>query len=88
MTSRFYLIFASLALLLFVMLGHYFLFERSALLAKQRALVELTGLDSPTLSVAWFEPRLRRFEAPFNLAYPELLSTDRLDFVYGDLYGK
>jgi len=88
MTSRFYLIFASLVLLLFAMLGDYFLFDRSEMLAKQRALVELSGLDSPTLSVAYFEPRLRRFEASFNLAYPELLPSDRLDFVYGDLYGK
>jgi hypothetical protein len=88
MTARFYLLCAVLAFMLLAMLGHFLLFDRSAVLAKQRALVEVTGLDSPALSVAWFEPRLRRFEASLDPAYPELLPTDRLDFVYGELYGR
>ncbi len=68
--------------------GHYAGFDRTSVLQKQRALVAVTGLDAPALSVAWFEPRERRFEAAVNPAYPELLPPDRLDFVYGDLYGK
>ncbi len=88
MIARFYGIAALLFFLLIAAFSHYFLSDRTGMERRLAATVAVTGLDSPALSVQWFEPRLRRFEASLNPAYPELLPTDRLDFVYGDLYGK
>ncbi|ADV45786.1 hypothetical protein [Nitratifractor salsuginis] len=88
MIGRFYFLTALLSLLLIAALAHFSLFDRENLFQKQRELVAVTDLDSPALSVEYFEPRLRRFERSLNPAYPELLPTDRLDFVYGDLNGK
>ncbi len=88
MIRPFYAVMAGLFGLLLLMAGHYARFDRAGVLEKQRTLVAVTGLDAPALSVAWFEPRERRFEAALNPAYPELLPPDRLDFVYGALYGK
>ncbi|WP_292658921.1 hypothetical protein [Nitratifractor sp.] len=88
MIRPFYTLMAFLLGLVLLAAGHYARFDRDGVLEKQRALVAVTGLDAPALSVSWFEPRERRYEAAVNPAYPELLPPDRLDFVYGDLYGK
>ena len=88
MIRPFYVVMVGLFGLLLLMVGHYAGFDRTGVLQKQRALVAVTGLDAPALGVEWFEPRERRYEAAVNPAYPELLPPDRLDFVYGDLYGK
>jgi len=88
MIVRFYAVVGVLAILLAAVAVHYLSVDRRGTLQWQRDLVAVTGLDAPALSVEWFEPRERRFEAAVNFAYPELLPPDRLDFVYGDLYGK
>jgi len=88
MIRPFYLLTAFLSGLILLAAGHYLSVDRQSMLREQRRLVAVTGLDAPALSVAWFEPRERRYEAAVNPAYPELLPPDRLDFVYGDLYGK
>ena len=88
MIGRFYLLVAFLCFLVLGVSVHFFTFDRAGVLERQRELVAVTGLDSLALNVEWFEPRVRRFEASIDPAYPELLPTDRLDFVYGDLYGK
>jgi hypothetical protein len=69
-------------------MGHYLAADREGLQRRIDGVAALTGLASPALGVAWYEPRLRRFEAAFNPAYPELLPPERQGFVYGDLYGK
>jgi hypothetical protein len=88
MIARFYTFGAFLLFLILAVAVHFLFFDRTGTLERQRELVAVTGLDSPALSVEYFEPRLRRFEPSLDPAYPELLPTDRLDFVYGDLDGK
>jgi formate-dependent nitrite reductase membrane component NrfD len=68
--------------------AHYLLTDREGRQRSVERVAALTGLASPALGVAWYEPRLRRFEAAFNPAYPELLPPERQGFVYGDLHGK
>jgi len=68
--------------------GHYLVTDREGLQRSIDGVAALTGLASPALGVAWYEPRLRRFEAAFNPAYPELLPPERQGFIYGELYGK
>jgi hypothetical protein len=88
MLRAYYVSGAFLLLLITAVLTHYLVTDRAGLQAEIDRTVALTGLASPALGVAWYEPRLRRFEAAFNPAYPELLPPERQGFVYGDLYGK
>jgi len=41
-----------------------------------------TGMVSPVLSVAYYEPRILLIEHASNPAYPLLPPIDRLDFIY------
>jgi len=79
---------AFLCLLVLGVLLHYLLTDRAGLQGRIDRLAAVTGLAAPALHAAWYEPRLRRFEASLNPAYPELLTPDRQNFVYGDLHGK
>jgi hypothetical protein len=88
MIRAFYASAGVLLLLLAGVLLHYLMTDRSGLQARIDRTVAVTGLAAPALCAAWYEPRLRRFEASLNPAYPELLTPDRQNFVYGDLYGK
>jgi len=42
----------------------------------------ITQIPSASLSVAWYEPRIRLYEEAHNPAYPQMQPIDRLDFVY------
>ena len=88
MVRAYYLSALFLLALTLAAFGHYLLTDREGLQRSIDGVAALTGLASPALGVAWYEPRLRRFEAAFNPAYPELLPPERQGFVYGDLYGK
>jgi hypothetical protein len=80
---------ALVLLLLLLAVGfHFVTTDRKGIREGVWRTVAVTGLASPALNAAWYEPRLRRFEASLNSAYPELLAPDRQSFVYGDLYGK
>jgi hypothetical protein len=41
-----------------------------------------TGMVSPSLSVAYYEPRILLLEKASNPAYPAMPSINRLDYVY------
>ena len=88
MIRAFYVSVGVLLLLLAGVLLHYLLTDRSGLQERIERTVAVTGLASPALHAAWYEPRLRRFEASLNPATPELLSPERQNFLYGDLYGR
>jgi len=88
MIRSFYASAALLLLLLLAVGAHYLMSDRQGLREGIARTAAVTGLASPALAAAWYEPRLRRFEAPWNPAYPELLPAERQGFVYGDLYGK
>jgi hypothetical protein len=46
------------------------------------AVTELTGLSSPALSTAFYEPRVLHRQKVENPAYPQMLPINRMDFVY------
>jgi len=88
MIRAFYLSAVFLSFLLAGMVWHYLATDREEILERIDTTVALTGLASVAFHAAWYEPRLRRFEASFNPAFPELLSAERQSFVYGDIYAK
>lgn len=46
------------------------------------SLVKLTGLVSPSLSVAYYEPRILFFDEVINPAYPQMQPINKMDLVY------
>ena len=84
MTKPFYL----LVMLLFLMVGivgiHYTLLDREGMVEDVNTVAALSRISSLSLSVAWYEPRLRSVDRASNSAYPEMMSLDRMDFVYAE----
>jgi len=46
------------------------------------SLVKLTGLASPSLSVAYYEPRILFFDKAVNPAYPQMQPINKTELVY------
>ena len=67
---------------------HYISSDRDGLYEMQRKFVSLTGMGFPSISVSWHESRLKRLMRGRYMPYPELPRAERLDFVYGDIYGR
>lgn len=75
-----------LVTLLIFMLGgmsmHYLLHHHRSV-NTIAGIVKLTGLVSPSLSVAYYEPRVLFFEEAVNPAYPQMQPINKMDLVYG-----
>lgn len=70
-----------IVLLAGMMLVHYRLSAPTQTFEKLTALAALTKIASPSLSSAYYEPRLLS-ESSSHPAYPQMHSIDRTDFVY------
>jgi len=76
--------FVLIALLLFMVAGvsiHYFLRSHDSE-HTMISLAKLTGLVSPSLSVAYYEPRILFFDEAVNPAYPQMQPINKMDLVY------
>ena len=82
MFKDFYLLSGLLVLMSAIMALHYLVSEKESTGRQLEAIVALSHISSPSLSVAYYEPRLRRMEKAANCAYPEMPALDRMDFVY------
>jgi len=45
-------------------------------------IVQCSKIASPSLSVAYYEPRILFFEAAVNPAYPQMQTINKMDLVY------
>ena len=84
MIKPFYLLGVSLLLLVAFVGLHYTLSDRKDMVDDITNIADISRISSPSLSVAWYEPRLHLIEAADNCAYPEMISLDRMDFVYAE----
>ncbi|SFV90942.1 hypothetical protein MNB_SV-4-496 [hydrothermal vent metagenome] len=77
--------FISVSILLF-MIGaialHYITFDTQTVHTKLSEIVAITKLPSPSLSVAFYEPRVFLLEHARHPAYPQMQAIDKMDFVY------
>ena len=48
------------------------------------SVTKVTNISSPSLSVAYYEPRVLIFEEAVNPAYPQMYTIDKMDFVYAE----
>ncbi|MEA3418914.1 MAG: hypothetical protein U9Q90_05890 [Campylobacterota bacterium] len=82
MVKPFYLA-SSLLLLIIISMGvHYALGDRLGVTDSINAVGEMTRICSPSFSVAYYEPRMQGVKKADNIAYPEMMPIDRMDFVY------
>lgn len=61
---------------------HYAWGDRGEVADKLGAIAGLTMMSSLSFSVAYYEPRLGGIDRATNIAYPEMIALDRMDFVY------
>jgi len=61
---------------------HSVTYDKSGQISRLSNLVEVTGISSPSLSVAYYEPRLFLHDDAINPAYPEMQPIDKMDLVY------
>lgn len=82
MIKPFYTAGALLLLITIVMGVHYTLGDRKSVNDGINAVAGLTRISSPSFSVAYYEPRTGGVKEADNIAYPEMMPLDRMDFVY------
>lgn len=82
MIKDFYLLSALLLFMIGIVMVHYVSTDKEGMVRQLNTIAGVSRISSPSLSVAYYEPRLRRIEKADNCAYPEMLPLDRMDFVY------
>lgn len=73
--------------LVFVVSGiatHYVTYDNTTQKEKLSAIASITKLSSPSLSVAYYEPRILLHEVAQNPAYPQMQTMNRMDLVYAE----
>ena len=88
MIKPFYFTATLLFLIIVAISTHYILAERKEISGKINAVAGMTGVTSPSLSVAYYERRLLigtdgRGERG-NIAFPEMMPIERMDYVYAE----
>ena len=71
-----------LVLSVIFMAGHYFAYDREVLQEANQKITALTHFSTPTLSVAYYEPRVLFYETASSPVYPQMQPINRMDFVY------
>jgi len=80
----FYLLSGLLLVMSGMVMAHYLLSDTHETTEQLKTVAGLSRISSLSLSVAYYEPRIRRIEKAANPAYPEMLPLDRMDFVYAE----
>jgi len=80
--KSFYLLVSFMGILCAGMFLHYMTFDAKKEISELNAIVAISGISSPSLSVAFYEPRILLYGMEQNPAYPEMEPIDRMDFVY------
>ncbi len=82
MIKPFYAAGTLLFLIIIAMGAHYIFGERKSVSDGINAAAGLTRISSPSFSVAYYESRTGGVKEAVNIAYPEMMPLDRMDFVY------
>jgi len=83
MIRPFFVLVCIMAVLISGILLHYATYDISGQRSRLSSLVILTGLAAPSLSVAYYEPRILLYDEAANPAYPQMQPINRMDLVYG-----
>ena len=61
---------------------HYVTHKGISVQAMLSSVTKVTKLSSPSLSVAYYEPRILFYEEALNPAYPQMQTMNKMDLVY------
>jgi hypothetical protein len=84
MIKPFFALLSAMLLLVLGILLHAVSVDRSSQATTLSNLVAVTGMISPALSVAYYEPRIYIQDRAVNPAYPQMPPMDRMDFIYAE----
>jgi len=82
LVKQFFTSVAFLVLLATVVVGHYVTHDGVKQKSNLSTLANITKLSSPSLSVAYYEPRVLSYEEAHNPAYPQMQAINKMDLVY------
>jgi len=61
---------------------HYLTYNGSPSQKTLSSVTKITEITSPSLSVAYYEPRVLFYEKTLNPAYPQMQTMNKMDLVY------
>ena len=61
---------------------HYLTHNGISSIETLNSVTKITKLSSPSLSVAYYEPRVLSYEEALNPAYPQMQAINKMDLVY------
>jgi len=61
---------------------HYLTHNGISSQERLKSIAKVTKLSSPSLSVAYYEPRLFCYDEDSNPAYPQMQTMNKMDLVY------
>ena len=82
MIKEFSLLLSLVLVLAGFVLVHYATHSGLASQALVSSLTKVTNVTSPSLSVAYYEPRVLFYEEASNPAYPQMQTMNKMDLVY------
>lgn len=84
MIKEFYLVISMVLALAGFMIVHYMNYDGMASQTMLSSVAKVTRFSSPSLSVAYYEPRVLFYEDAINPAYPQMQTINRMDLVYAE----
>jgi len=82
--KQFQLLILCMGVLLLAVFVHYSTFDDAVVQKELSAVSSVTKFSSPSLSVAYYEPRILLYEAVVNPAYPQMQTINKMDLVYAE----
>ena len=82
MIKQFFILILFLVVLTGVIAAHYSTFDERKHKEMIGRVSSLAKLSSPSLSTAYYEPRLLILDKAANPSYPDMPAIDRTDFIY------
>jgi len=84
MIKQFYILIVILSILIISVVWDYMRYDRAYSSRVVSSIGYITGLSSPSLSVSYYEPRVLMLDSSINTTYPQMMTIDRMDFIYAN----
>lgn len=82
MIKEFSILVSMVLLLAGFVLVHYLTYSGTSSKEMLSSVAKVTKLSSPSLSVAYYEPRVLFYDEVSNPAYPQMQTINKMDLVY------
>jgi len=80
--KEFFIVISMILSLAGFVIVHYVTYNGTSSQVMLSSVTKVTKLSSPSLSVAYYEPRVLFYEEALNPAYPQMQTMNKMDLVY------